>query len=52
MTVASHIGFLVAEPSDAFAIGRWMQSWTDLLSFVVTPVLTDKEAADMIGYAP
>ena len=48
-SVAGHIGFLVAESSDALAIGKWMQSWTDLLSFEVTPVLTDEEAAEMIG---
>jgi hypothetical protein len=42
-------GFLVAEASDAVAIAKWMQEWTDLLSFEVTPVLTDEELARVIG---
>jgi len=31
------------------AIDEWMQSWTDLLSFEVTPALTDEEFAEVIG---
>ena len=47
--VAGHVGFLIAESSDAVAIGKWMQSWTDLLSFEITPVITDEEVAEVIG---
>lgn len=47
--VAGHVGFLIAESSDAVAIGKWMQSWTDLISFEVSPVLTDEEIAEVIG---
>ena len=48
-SAAGHIGFLVAESSDSVAIGKWMQSWTDLLSFEITLVLTDEDVAVVIG---
>jgi len=48
-SAAGHLGFLIAESSDAVAIGKWMQSWTDLLSFEITPVLTDEEFSEVIG---
>lgn len=40
---AGNRGFLVAESSDAQAIADWLQQWTDLVSFEVTPVLTDEQ---------
>lgn len=39
-------GFLIAESSDAEAIARWLQEWTGLITFEVTPVLTDGEFRD------
>lgn len=42
-------GFTVAEAVDAADIARWMQQWTDLLTFEITPVLTDEEFAGVIG---
>ena len=48
-SAGGHVGFVVAESSDAVAIGKWMQSWTDMLSFEITPVLTDEEVAQVIG---
>ena len=42
-------GFLVAESADAEAIAKWIQEWTDLLSFEVTPVLTDEQITRVIG---
>ena len=48
-SAAGHVGFLIAESSDAVAIGKWMQSWTDLLSFEITLVLSDREIAEVIG---
>ena len=48
-SAAGHIGYVVAESSDTVAIGKWMQSWTDLLAFDITPVLTDEEIAAVIG---
>ena len=47
--VAGHVGFLIAESSDSVAIGKWMRTWTDLLSFEISPVLTDEEVAEVIG---
>jgi len=47
-SAAGHIGFLVAESSDAVAIAKWMQNWTDLLAFDITPVLTDEEVAEIL----
>jgi len=40
---------MLAESSDAVAISKWTQGWTDLLSFEITPVLTDEEVAEVIG---
>jgi hypothetical protein len=48
-SAAGLVGFLIAESSDAVAIGKWMQSWTDLLSFEITLVLTDEEFTEVIG---
>jgi hypothetical protein len=47
--VAGQLGFIIAESSDGEAIGQWMQDWTDLLAFDVTPVLTDEQIARVIG---
>jgi hypothetical protein len=46
--VEGNRGFLVAESSEAEAIGRWLQEWTDALSFEVTPVLTDEQFTQVI----
>lgn len=42
-------GFLVAETEDATALARWLQDWTDLVAFEVTPVVTDEEFAAVIA---
>ena len=42
-------GFVIAEASDAVAIGKWMQEWTDLLTFDVTPILNDEEIQVVLG---
>jgi hypothetical protein len=42
-------GFIVADSSDAEAIAKWFQGWTDLLSFEVTPVVSDEQLARVIG---
>lgn len=41
-------GYLVAESPDAHGIARWLQQWTDLVSFDVTPVLTDEQFRTVI----
>ena len=47
-SVEGNRGFLVAESSEAEAIGRWLQEWTDAVSFEVTLVLTDEQFAQVI----
>ena len=42
-------GFLLAETSDGVALGRWMQDWTDLLTFEVIPVNNDEDVMKVIG---
>ena len=39
-------GFVVAESESAEALFTWTQGWTDKLSFEVTPVVGDEEAAE------
>lgn len=48
-SAAGQLGFVVAESSDAVAVGRWMHDWTDLLSFEITPVLRDEDFLEIIG---
>lgn len=48
-SAAGHFGFLVAESSDSVAIAKWLQEWTDLIAFDITPVLTDEEVGEVIG---
>ncbi len=42
-------GFFLAETDDASALARWLQDWTDLIDFRVTPVLTDQAFGELIG---
>lgn len=42
-------GFLVAESSDSESIGRWLQEWTDFVTFEVTPALTDEQFTQVIS---
>lgn len=42
-------GFFLAETDDASALARWLQDWTDLISFEVTPVLTDEQFSEVIS---
>ncbi len=48
-SVAGLEGFLVAESADAVAIGKWMQDWSDVLTFEVTPVVDDDGLTAVIG---
>ena len=47
-SVNGNKGFLLAESSDLPAIGKWIQEWSDMLTFDVTPVLTDEQIFDVI----
>jgi hypothetical protein len=42
-------GFVLADASDAVALGKWMQQWTDLLTFTISPVGTDEDTIKVIG---
>jgi hypothetical protein len=42
-------GFVLAESSDAEAIAKWLQQWTDVLTFEVSPVINDEQIARVIG---
>lgn len=42
-------GFVMAETSDAEAIASWIQQWSDVLSFEVTPVVDDDQMTRVIG---
>ena len=42
-------GVCIAESDDALAIARWMQNWSDLMSFDAYPALTDEEVAQVIA---
>lgn len=48
-SVEGRAGFAVVEASDPQAIANWLQDWNDLLTFKVTPVLTDEQFAQVIG---
>ena len=42
-------GFMLAETDDVVAIGHWVQQWTDLLSFEVTPVMNDEQVSEVLS---
>jgi hypothetical protein len=41
-------GYVLAETNDVKAIYEWTGRWNDLLEFVVTPVMEDAEAAEVV----
>jgi hypothetical protein len=45
---SGHRGFIIAQADDAIGIGKWMQDWTDLLVFDITPILSDEEFQQVI----
>lgn len=42
-------GFVLAETTDSVALGKWMQQWTDLLNFEITPVNTDEAVIQVMN---
>ena len=48
-SVEGNRGFLLAETEDPQAIARWLQGWTDLVSFELSPVLDDKQFQMVLG---
>ena len=43
-----HSGFIVADADNPVSICKWIQEWTDLLSFQITPVLTDEQIMEVL----
>jgi len=41
-------GFCVCESEDSVAMGRWLQDWSDLLSFDVIPVNDDENVMKVL----
>lgn len=41
------MGVVIAESDDIKAIYKWTAQWSDFLTFTVTPVMTDAEAAEV-----
>jgi hypothetical protein len=41
-------GYVLAESSNAVAIGKWMQEWTDLIAFAITPVVDDTDVMKIL----
>jgi len=48
-SVEGNKGFLIAQASDGESIARWLQEWTELISFEVVPVLTDDAFRDVVA---
>lgn len=48
-TVQGRKGFMIAESDDPVALGKWTQQWTDLLTFQITPVVTDEQQLEVLG---
>lgn len=42
-------GLLIAESDDASALATWLNEWTDLVSFDLTPLLTDEQFSEVIS---
>jgi len=42
------IGWVLAKTDRAAAIYEWTAQWTDVISFVVTPVIEDAEASEVL----
>ena len=47
--IAGHAGYVLCEADDAVALGKWMQAWTDLLTFEIVPVANDEEFTEVLG---
>ena len=48
-SVAGRKGWLLAETDNAEALMTWTQVWSDTITFEVTPVIGDEEAARVLS---
>ena len=42
-------GVLICETDNPVALGKWVQEWSDLMTFRVMPVVDDAGASEMIS---
>lgn len=42
-------GFAIAETSDAVALGKWAQDWSDLLVFTISPIVNDEQIQEVMS---
>ncbi len=42
-------GFVLTESNEGVAIGKWLQEWTDVMEFEVTPVNHDEDVMKVLG---
>jgi hypothetical protein len=47
--IGGNRGFVLAEGNESIALGKWLQEWTDLLEFEVTPVNNDEDVMKVLG---
>ena len=47
--LSGHAGYVLCESDDAVAVGKWMQDWTDVLTFEVVPVGDDASSPRSSG---
>ena len=49
--ISGRCGYILAESSEFEPVARWMQAWTDLLTFEIEPVLNDEQFSGVIDSA-
>jgi hypothetical protein len=42
-------GAVIAEADDAVALAKWIQQWSDLIQFEITPVVDDADMMKVLG---
>lgn len=49
IAVDGRSSYTLYETEDPVAMGKWIQEWSDLVSFKVVPVLTDDQYGEVIS---
>ena len=47
--VAGRKGYMVVEADDVMPVAAYLRSWTDLLTFDITPVVSDEQIGQIIS---
>ena len=42
------IGFCLSESDDIVSVAKWIQEWSDLLTFEIFPLMTDEQYAEVL----